>query len=152
MTKSAAMVLVGLVFSLNTSFASGAFDFTYAIDVVTSIPSPTGGVNLTVTLDNAMVVSEAAAFYQPMDSGGANASITYKFTFPQATNEAELFANLAFFNWWYGRGSGALYGSNNGTGWTQLLLSSYPPSQQALYPAYDDALPGAVLGTNELWI
>jgi hypothetical protein len=51
----------------------------------------------------------------------------------------------------YGRGASALEVSADGVGWT-TLRNSLEPRLWGQGWTYDDALPGAVLGTSEIWV
>ena len=141
--------LVGVLLATSAAIAE-PFEYTYAIDSVTTIPIDSA---LTMNTTNAVITDEGVtAYFQPVGGNLNEAIIDFHFSFDDAVAEGQLFANFAFFHWWYGEGWGWLHGSKNGTDWTTLIGPMGPPPENAgMYPAFDDVLPASMLGGTDLY-
>jgi hypothetical protein len=93
--------------------------------------------------------------YWGPSKNGVDGSLTYKFPLNQPTEKIHLVANLASFNFAFGRGSGtgqsSLWASKDGKNWT-LLLDNPVPDRVDSYKTFDSDLPKELLGSNEIWI
>jgi nucleoredoxin len=93
--------------------------------------------------------------YWGPSKNGVDGSLTYKFPLNQPTEKIHLVANLASFNFAFGRGSGtgqsSLWASKDGKNWT-MLLDNPVPNRVDSYKTFDSDLPKELLGSNEIWI
>ena len=93
--------------------------------------------------------------YWGPSENGVDAELTYKFPLNHAAEKIHLLANLASFNFAYGRGQGtghsSLWGSKDGKNWI-LLLDNPVPDRVDSYKTFDELLPKELLGGNEIWI
>ncbi len=144
------LTYLATLLALTATANATPFDYTYAIDTVLNIPADSA---LTLATSNAVITNEGAcAYYQPVGGNLNQAVIDFHFAFDDPVLDGQVFANFAFFNWWYGEGWGWLYGSKDGSNWTTLIGQMGPPSEGAgVYPAFDDTLPLQILGATDLY-
>jgi hypothetical protein len=91
-------------------------------------------------------------------SNGIDASLTYRVTGLKTIRAARLKASIESYNFpwpgYFGSGKGwsSIWGSKNGSDWILLLDNPRPTDNVGRGMAYDQQLPGALLGGTDLWI
>ena len=110
-----------------------------------------------VSTSNAVLYTEGVVHAWKPNVGGstfANATpgrITYHFTFPSPTAEISLWMNMPTFYWSYSQGHNFLFGSTDGSHWTQLA-DVLPPAFGSARDLGTVAIPASLLGANDLWL
>jgi len=85
-------------------------------------------------------------------------ALTYRFPASQPIRVARLKASIESYNFpwpgYFGSGKGwsSIWGSKNGSDWVLLLDNPRPTDNVGRGMAYDQQLPGALLGGTDLWI
>jgi hypothetical protein len=85
-------------------------------------------------------------------------ALTYRFPASQPIRVARLKASIESYNFpwpgYFGSGKGwsSIWGSKNGSDWILLLDNPRPTDNVGRGMAYDQQLPGALLGGTDLWI
>jgi hypothetical protein len=91
-------------------------------------------------------------------ANGVDGALTYRFPASQPIRAARLKASVESFNFpwpgYFGSGKGwsSIWGSKNGSDWILLLDNPRPTDNVGRGMAYDQQLPGALLGGTDLWI
>jgi hypothetical protein len=91
-------------------------------------------------------------------ANGVDGALTYRFPASQPIRAARLKASIESFNFpwpgYFGSGKGwsSIWGSKNGSDWILLLDNPRPTDNVGRGMAYDQQLPGALLGGTDLWI
>lgn len=143
-------VLVAMACLSSAAKGEVIWDFSYGYDDVYA--SDANDYDFSVT--NALKYDEGVvSYYQPAAGNLNPAVIIKKFSFANTTEEANLFAGISTFKWWYGEGEGWVYASKNGSTWVELKYVGPPEtSGGANYSGFNGSLPASVLGGTDLWV
>lgn len=110
-----------------------------------------------VSTSNAVLYSEGTVHAWKPSVGGATypsttpGRITYHFSFPEPTALINLWMNSPTFHWYYSEGYNFVFGSTDGSSWTQLA-SVLPPAYGAANNLGAVPIPESLLGANDLWL
>ena len=121
----------------------------------------TGAESYLVSTSNVRKYSEWQSpplTYWGPTANGVDGALTYRFPASQPIRAARLKASIESFNFpwpgYFGSGKGwsSIWGSKNGSDWILLLDNPRPTDNVGRGMAYDQQLPGALLGGTDLWI
>ncbi|MCC6642046.1 MAG: hypothetical protein IT386_12875 [Deltaproteobacteria bacterium] len=110
-----------------------------------------------VSTSNAVLYSEGVVHTWKPSVGGTTfgsttpGRITYHFSLPSPAAAISLWMNMPTFHWSYSQGHNFLFGSTDGTNWTQLA-DVLPPAFGSARDLGTVAIPGSLLGANDLWL